>query len=89
MDGVKHPYQGHYMEPAFLGFASFAIKNLIDKFEAESGKLNLGGSALERAIDDVTGKRGRANHDDTLADRADIPARNQARDNARAGAGGA
>ena len=48
---VTHPYQGHYMEPAFLGFVSFASKNLMAQFEAECGKVKLGTSPIERMID--------------------------------------
>lgn len=53
---IKHPYQGHYLEAAFLGFVSFASKDLIDQFEAESGKLNLGTTPIDSMIDKATGQ---------------------------------
>jgi hypothetical protein len=52
---ITHPYQGHYMEPAFLGFVSFASKNLMAQFEAECGKVKLGTSPIDRLIDKATG----------------------------------
>lgn len=52
---VTHPYQGHYMEAAFVGFVLFAVRNLMDQFEAECGPLMLGASALDRMIDKATG----------------------------------
>lgn len=52
---IKHPYQGHYMEGAFLGFVSFAMNDLMPQFEAECGKLNLGMSPIDRMIDEATG----------------------------------
>lgn len=53
---ITHPWQGHYMEPAFLGFVSFALKDLLDQFEAECGKLNLGTTPIDRMIDEATGQ---------------------------------
>ncbi len=54
---VTHPYQGHYMEGAFVGFVLFASKHLMEQFEAESGPLRLGKSRLDQMIDKATGSQ--------------------------------
>lgn len=35
---ISHPWQGHYMEPAFNGFVGFAVKKLFAQFLAETGE---------------------------------------------------
>lgn len=52
---IKHPYQGHYMEPAFLGFVSFASRNLQEQFVAECGEINLATDGIGKMIDKATG----------------------------------
>lgn len=52
---ITHPYQGHHMEPAFLGFVSFASKDLMGQFEHECGKINLATRGIDRMIDEATG----------------------------------
>lgn len=56
MSAIKHPYQGHYMEAAFLGFVSYASKNLMDQYTAEQGPVSLGTSPMDRMIDEATGQ---------------------------------
>lgn len=53
---LSHPYRGHYMEAAFMGFVGYSSCNLMAEFVAECGPIALGGSALERAIDAATGR---------------------------------
>lgn len=52
---ITHPYQGHYMESAFLGFVSFASKELMPQFEAECGAVSLASDPLGQMIDKATG----------------------------------
>ena len=33
---IKHPYQGHYMEGAFLGFVMYAGKSMMEQYAAET-----------------------------------------------------
>lgn len=33
---VTHPYQGHYMEGAFLGFVSYASKRLLHQYASDT-----------------------------------------------------
>lgn len=54
---IIHPWQGHFMQPAFEGFVSFASRNLMDDFERESGPVNLGISTIDQMIDAATGQR--------------------------------
>lgn len=54
---IHHPYQDHYLEPAFLGFVSFASKDLMDQFVEERGPINLDMTALGGMIDEATGQK--------------------------------
>ncbi|MBO6755425.1 MAG: hypothetical protein JJ902_03805 [Roseibium sp.] len=52
---IQHPWKGHYMEGAFLGFVSFAASHLMKQFEAECGSIKLATSGIDRMIDEATG----------------------------------
>jgi len=52
---ITHPYQGHYMQDAFLGFVSFASKELVEQYEDECGLLKLGSTPMDKMIDKTTG----------------------------------
>ena len=44
------------MEAAFLGFLSFASKNLVDQYEEECGPINLSAGGIDGMIDKATGR---------------------------------
>lgn len=56
MSEITHPYQGHYMEAAFVGFMRFAAIHLMDQFYEDCGEPNLGATAIDRMIDKATGQ---------------------------------
>ena len=60
---INHPYKDHYMQAEFLGFVSFAVKELQEQYEAECGPVKLGTSPMDRMIDKATG------HDEAEAQR--------------------
>ncbi|KFI27798.1 hypothetical protein CN97_00910 [Haematobacter massiliensis] len=53
---LDHPWRDHYMEDAFLGFVSYASKELVAAFEADEGPLMLGLTPIDAMIDKATGQ---------------------------------
>lgn len=52
---VSSPWDDDIMAPAFWGFVSFAMKDLLPQFESECGPLRLALDPLGHQIDTVTG----------------------------------
>ena len=60
---VTHPYQGHYMEGAFISFVSWMIQNskMMKEFEEVSGfTYSAPKSAIDKMIDEASGYNDKA-----------------------------
>ena len=53
---IKHPYIGHYMEPAFMGFVSFASKHMLMTYFLEMGEPDFDLDEMGEVVEDPVKK---------------------------------